>query len=166
MNDTADYWIKTLNLQPHPEGGYFREVYRSEEQITELPSRYEGPRNFATSIYFLLTGKDKSAFHRIASDETWHFYSGCPLILYTLDVRSGLQKVMLGNNPTEGQTLQYTIPHGTWFGGHPVDEKSYSLLGCTVAPGFEFTDFELGEYEKLSGNFPGHRDVIRKLCIQ
>ena len=166
MNETADFWIKELNLQPHPEGGYFREVYRADEEPGLLPSRYNGKRSFATSIYFLLTGNDKSAFHRITSDETWHFYYGCPLILYTLDEKCGLHKIELGNNPRKEQFLQYTISHGTWFGGHPADENSYSLLGCTVAPGFDFKDFELAEFEKLSRAFPEHTELIRKFCIK
>lgn len=166
MNETADFWIQELNLQPHPEGGFFREVYRSGEKPGLLPSRYEGERNFATSIFFLLTGSDISAFHRIASDENWHFYAGCPMILYTLEENSGLKKIVLGNDPRKRQYLQYSIPHGTWFGGHPLDEKGYSLMGCTVAPGFDFSDFELGEFEKLSGVFPEHMELIRKLCIK
>ena len=166
MNETADFWIKELNLQPHPEGGFFREVYRSGEQPGSLPSRYHGDRSFATSIYFLLTGNDSSAFHRIMSDETWHYYFGSSMILYTLDEESGLHTIELGNNPRMGQFLQYTIPHGTWFGGHPANEKSYSLLGCTVTPGFDFADFELGEFEKLSRTFPEHTELLKKFCIK
>ncbi len=166
MDPVAETWIKKLGLTPHPEGGYFREAYRSGELISSLPERYKGLRCFGTSIYFLLTGKQLSAFHRIRSDETWHFYAGCPLTLYTLDDTGDLHEYILGNSLTGGEVLQHTIPSGTWFAGKPADENSYSLLGCTVAPGFEFEDFELGNYEKLAGIFPAHKKILKEFCIR
>lgn len=165
MEESAEYWIHELKLQTHPEGGYFREVYRSEEAIQDLPSRYKGPRCFSTSIYFLLNGDQFSAFHKIKSDETWHFYTGCPLKLFTLREKTGFRSVKLGRNASEHEVLQYTIPHGTWFAARPLSENSYSLIGCTVSPGFEFDDFELATYEKLSVLFPEEREIIRKYCV-
>ncbi len=166
VHNTADFWIHELKLQPHPEGGYFREVYRSGEKPGTLPERYSGDRCFATSIYFLLKGYHFSAFHRITSDETWHFYEGCSLRLYTLGEPGGLNEIWLGKDPRNHEIFQYTIPHGTWFAAQPSLEDGYSLIGCTVAPGFEFEDFELGEFGMLSLKFPEHIDLLKKYCIR
>lgn len=166
MND-ADYWIEKLNLELHPEGGYFREVYRSDENIAmnALSNRYNGNRSFSTSIYFLLKGKQISRFHRIKSDETWHFYQGTTLKLFVLGKDGTLTTRLLGNNFEEGENLQFTIPRNNWFGGKVVDKNSFSLLGCTIAPGFHFDDFELGEKQKLMEKFPNHVNLIEELTI-
>ncbi len=166
VNKNAGFWIRELGLQPHPEGGYFREVYRSDETTGLLPGRYNGDRCFGTSIYFLLEGKNFSAFHKIKSDETWHFYYGCSILLYIIDESGNLKQVMLGNDPINNETLQYTIPHGMWFAAQPVMEESFSLIGCTVSPGFEFDDLKLGDLGKLSANFPDHIELLRKYCIR
>ena len=166
MNDSADFWIRELNLQPHPEGGYFREAYRSEEKTEDLPERYNGARCFATSIYFLVKADKFSAFHRIKSDETWHFYSGSPLKVYILHGRNEIQEVLLGKDPFKKEVLQYTIRRGEWFAAKAEMESGFSLTGCTVAPSFEFDDFEMGEYEKLSVIFPSHTLLLKKFCIR
>ncbi len=164
--ENADFWIERLNLSKHPEGGYYREVYRSDETIDEkaLPARYAGSRAFATSIYFLLKKNGVSTFHRIRSDETWHFYRGSALELFILDRRDGLIRHLLGPDPGAGEVLQVTIPHDHWFGARVADQKNFALLGCTVAPGFDYRDFETAAREKLLDEYPEHESLIKALC--
>ncbi len=159
------YWIDKLNLQPHPEGGYYREVYRSAEYIPQsgLPERYEKAHVFATSIFFLLPGTDFSALHRLRSDEIWHFYAGSALTITMIDQEGNLEQTVLGNNPEKGESLQAVIPHGVWFGARVNDAEGFALAGCTVAPGFEFEDFELGNRRKLLAEFPQHSEIIKRL---
>jgi uncharacterized protein len=161
---TPEYWIKKLGLQKHPEGGYFKEVYRSEESIPvhSLHERYSGDRNHSTSIYFLITSSEFSAFHRIKSDETWHFYSGSSLTLHMIDGKGKYSSVKLGTNPDSGELFQFTIPYGVWFAAEVNKPGSYALVGCTVAPGFYYDDFELGKIEELLKLFPQHEEVIEK----
>lgn len=162
----ANYWVKQLAMQSHPEGGYFKETYRSSEVIESqaLPDRYQGKRNFATAIYYLLSDCEFSAFHRIKSDETWHFYQGSPLELLEITIKGELIKTILGSAPEAGMNLQYTIPAGHWFAAHVPEPDSYALLGCTVAPGFDFNDFEMANAEDLLKEFPHHRETIAKFC--
>ncbi|MEI6822226.1 MAG: cupin domain-containing protein [Bacteroidota bacterium] len=163
----ANYWINHLQLLKHPEGGYYKEVYRSEELINQnhLPNRFNGDRCFCTAIYFLLQKNDFSAFHRIKSDETWHFYQGTSLTLYMIDESGVLTSSILGNNPENNESLQITIPQNTWFAAHVNDKSSYTLTGCTVAPGFDFADFELGKRNELINLFPQHKEVITLLSL-
>jgi len=165
---TANYWIEKLKMEKHPEGGYFKEVYRSEELLSSnaLPSRYISDRYLATSIYFLLNGEDFSSFHRIQSDETWHFYMGSTLELYVLNEDGTLTTFLLGRNVQEGESLQITIPRNHWFGARVAEKNSYSLLGCTVAPGFHFEDFELAKRESLIQEYPLHKNIIRALTFK
>jgi len=120
--DSASFWIKHLSLTKHPEGGWFREVYRSCEIISKkgLPARYSGFRNFSTSIYYLLESREFSAFHRIASDEIWHFYKGSPLSIYIINPSGNMMRVVLGSDPTQNQLFQFTIPKGHWFAAHNI----------------------------------------------
>jgi len=161
---TSEYWIKKLNLQKHPEGGYFCEVYRAGEEIKQehLPARYSGGRNHSTSIYFLLTSGEFSAFHRIKSDETWHFYCGQPVTIHMIDEKGNYSAIKLGSNPDNDESFQRTIPHGTWFAASVDEPDSYALVGCSVAPGFHFDDFELGKREDLVKLFPECENVIKK----
>lgn len=161
---SAEYWVKKLNLIAHPEGGFFREVNRSDESIAEdaLPSRYGGSRCFSTSIYFLLRAEDFSAFHRLLSDETWHFYAGDPLDLFMIDKKGKMDSVKIGNDPEAGEELQFTITRGKWFAARTRAGGSYSLIGCTVAPGFDFNDFELGKRSELINQYPAHRQLIEE----
>ncbi|NIW80716.1 MAG: hypothetical protein GWN16_15195 [Calditrichae bacterium] len=165
MNRNADYWIKKLNLSKHPEGGYFREVYRSPEKIggESLPSRFEGDRVFATSIYFLLRGGEVSKLHRLKADETWHFYTGSSLTLFLIDERGKLSQIVLGPDYEKGEVFQTVIPHDCWFGAKVNDPNAYTLVGCTVAPGFEFGDFELAQRKDLLNRFPQHKNIIEQL---
>lgn len=158
---SASYWVSHLRLTSHPEGGFFREVYRSSERVASasLPERFPGARDFATSIYYLLEAGDFSAFHRIKSDETWHFYAGGPLELHMVQ-RASHSVVILGNRPDRGELLQYTVPHGVWFASRPLAGTSYSLLGCTVSPGFDFEDFEMGAPDQVLSE---RRDLVGSL---
>ena len=160
----AAAWIQSLQLQSHPEGGWFREVYRSKETILQqsLPSRFSGDRQFSTAIYFLLEGTDVSAFHRIKQDELWHFYQGSSLSIHVIDSFGNHSVVKLGRKPDAGEQLLAVVEAGSLFGAVVDDPKSYSLVGCTVAPGFDFDDFEMPGRESLLEEFPQHREVIEK----
>jgi predicted cupin superfamily sugar epimerase len=162
---TADHWIRFLELTPHPEGGYYREIYRAGETIPRqaLPRRYDGPRVFSTSIYFLLKSGQVSRLHRLASDEIWHFYDGGPLLIHAIDRGGAYQTVRLGPDPASGGTFQAVVPGGTWFGAEVPSPGLFSLVGCTLAPGFEFADFELGRREDLLRLFPGQASLIVRL---
>jgi len=162
---TADYYLKKLGLQKHPEGGWFKEVYRSAEEIAgeHLPERFSGARHHSTSIYFLLTSDTFSAFHRIKSDELWHFYDGSSVTVYMIGNEGSYSQVTLGRNIENCEVLQCVIPHGVWFGAKVNSADSFCLVGCTVAPGFHFDDFELGEREELLKLFPQHKKIIEKL---
>ncbi|CAG5009628.1 hypothetical protein DYBT9275_04538 [Dyadobacter sp. CECT 9275] len=163
---TASYWIERYNLLPHPEGGYFAETYRSAEGISQeaLPDRFSGNRAFSTGIYFLLESHHFSALHRIHSDEMWHFYAGDPLDIFVMYPETGdLQIIQLGPDPELGQTFQAVVPAGTWFGSRTAPGGRFSLVGCTVAPGFDFADFEMGSREFLSEEFPQHHALIQEL---
>lgn len=162
---TVDYWIRKLNLVRHPEGGYYREVYRSAEEISEeaLSSRYDGPRVFSTAIYYLLSGDEVSFFHRVKSDEIWHFYQGSYLSLYVISPAGKLSEIRLGRNFEAGQVFQAVVPAGHWFGAAVGESNSFSLVGCTVAPGFDFRDFELGQRKELLALYPQHQAIIKKL---
>jgi predicted cupin superfamily sugar epimerase len=166
--NTADYWIDKLSLKQHPEGGYYTEMYRADENIsqTALPARYGGDRSFATSIYFLLKGNECSHFHRIQSDETWHFYQGTCLELFVLAKNGLLISHLLGPNFESGERFQVTIPKDHWFGAKVCNRDSYALLGCTVAPGFHFEDFELAERQKLIETYPQHSKLIQELTFR
>jgi uncharacterized protein len=164
---TAKKWISRLALQPHPEGGYFREIYRATEQIAAaaLPTRYQGPRAFATSIYFLLSGTQISTLHRLASDEQWHFYSGSTLLVAMIASDGTFREVRLGRRANAGEQFQAVIPAGTWLGARMAGRRGYALIGCTVAPGFEFQDFEVGQRQDLLEQFPQHRKLIMALTL-
>lgn len=164
MKNTAEYWISTLKLQAHPEGGYFSEVYRSPEVIQQksLPYRFSGSRSFATSIYFLLKSGECSKFHRIQSDEIWHFYKGQPISIHVISPDGEYSVLKLGSNPEKGESLQHVVPAGYWFGAEVASEDGFALVGCSVSPGFDFEDFELAD-ETLAGKFPMHSEIINRL---
>jgi len=163
MHPKAKQYIKQLQLKKHPEGGYFREVYRSDELILpeHLPARYKSSRNFSTSIYFLLEGKQFSAFHLLQSDELWHFYDGCPVIIYIINQGGELTIKKLGKK--KDCELQIAIEKQNWFAAEIEDKKSFAIFGCTVSPGFDFKDFQLGSRNQLIERFPQHKQLIHKL---
>ena len=135
----SDYYIKKLNLLPHPEGGYYRETYRSMTRSEFMG--FEGERSLATSIYFLLTDERASAMHRIKSDEIWYYHDGDALDIMMIDIKGNRSNVRLGKNLDENEVLQFVVPAGFWFGAKTTGV--YSLVGCQVSPGFDFRDFEL-----------------------
>jgi len=158
----AEFWIEKLKLLPHPEGGYYRETYRCNQFVSA--EGFEGSRNISTAIYFLLDGENKSHFHRIKSDELWFFHEGAALDILLLN-DAGLETISLGKNPEQGESLQAIVPAGCWFGARLKDWKGYALVSCTVAPGFDFRDFELANKEGLMKNFPQHAKVIDEMSL-
>lgn len=165
MRREAAYWIQQLQLTAHIEGGAFREVYRSPLQVAAqaLPGSFGATRSISTSIYFLLQQGQFSAFHRIKSDELWHFYYGDPLVVYELEADGRLTEHLLGNDPEKGQQFQCVVKAGSWFASRVQAGGDYGLVGCTVAPGFDFADFELAEREALSQEYPAYRTLIGEL---
>jgi len=161
---TADYWIKKLDLQRHPEGGYFKETYRSGEVIYKhaLPPRFKGDRVFSTCIYFLLNKKEYAAFHTIRQDEVWHFYEGSSLAIHIIDQNGEYTVVKLGRNIENGESLQAVVPAECWFAAAVDNAQAYALVGCTVAPGFDFADFEMAHRNRLIGLYPEHRAIIEQ----
>ncbi|MEO7308762.1 MAG: cupin domain-containing protein [Chitinophagaceae bacterium] len=164
--DRIQHLIAYLHLQPHPEGGYYAETYRSTETLPRaaLPARFTGSRNYSTAIYFLIPAGQFSAFPRIRADELWHFYEGGPLHVYVIDPGGSLQIIRLGGNITDGEVFQAIVPAGCWFASRPAPDTSYSLVGCTVAPGFDFEDFEMADGTKLTAKYPSHAGLIAELC--
>lgn len=162
----ATAWIRKLALLPHPEGGHYRETYRAAERLPagSLPRRFSGPRAFSTSIYFLLQSRECSRLHRIQSDEVWHFYAGSPLTVHVIDTQGRYHTLRLGRNPSSGHLPQVVVPAGAWFGATLDRGRGYALVGCTVAPGFDFADFELADQATLLRQFPRHSRIIKRLC--
>lgn len=159
VNRTAEEWVKQLSLAPHPEGGYYRETYRAETNV-QTP---HGARSASTMIYFLLRAGEVSHLHRIRSDEAWHFYAGDSLCVHQFD--GGYRTTILGPNPEKGEVFQSIVPAGAWFGASLLSNTGYSLVGCTVAPGFDFTDFELADYSDWAQLYPRQQDVLKLLCL-
>lgn len=156
---TAAYWIDHLQMTSHVEGGSFCEYYRS-PLLVDTPT---GKRNSCTGIYFLLEQGQFSAFHRIASDELWHFYDGGPLQVFELEQSGELNIHQLGKQPFQGQRLHCVIKAGNWFASAPAPGSAYSLCGCTVSPGFAYADFKLADRQALQREFPQHHDLIQSL---
>lgn len=156
MQNEIQRIVKSLNLLPHPEGGFYAETYRSAELI---PGK---ERNLMTAIYFLLTSDNVSRFHRIKSDELWFFHGGSPLSVHTLD-QNGHTEHAVGSNPEKGEQLQLLVPKDTIFGSSVKAANSYSLVSCVVAPGFDFADFELFTKEQLLPLFPDCEEIISRL---
>jgi len=149
MNQKAETLIKQLGLEPHPEGGFYRETYRA--PLTVTSAVHEGVRSAFTCIYFMLPGEHYSAWHRVASDESWFFHVGSDLEIFSLMPRSDdcsgcVQVQTIG--PSVG-SFELTIPAGRWFAARPIERDSYSLVSCVVAPGFTFEDFELADHQML-----------------
>lgn len=162
----ADHYIEALDLAPHPEGGYYRRSYEAADTLPAavLPDRYDGPRPAATAIHFLLERGQVSALHRLQSDELWHFYAGDPLRVHVIDAEGAHREIVLGPDLDDGMVFQALVPHGAWFGAELAGgPHGYALVGNTVAPGFDFADFELAEREALIARYPEHETVIRRL---
>ncbi len=157
--------ITKFNLSEHPEGGYFKETYRSNGIIenNNLPSYFEGNRNYSTCIYFLLTSEKFSAFHKINQDEIWHFYAGTALKLHMISPKGNYSHIIIGNNLLQNETPQFVVPAHHWFAAEVINKDSFSFTGCTVAPGFDFKDFVLPKRNELLGLFPQHKEIITQL---
>lgn len=159
----AERLIARLGLQPHPEGGYYRETYRAADIVHRTGA--SAGRSASTAIYYLLCDDAWSAWHRIRSDEVWHFYAGGPLRVHVLDGQGGLVTHRLGNAIVDPDCVfQAVVPAGCWFAAERVHADRYTLAGCTVAPGFEFSEFELADADRLAADHPAHRALIARLA--
>lgn len=156
--------IDKLGLEPHPEGGYFKETYRSEGEIKidSLGAEFGSRRNYSTCIYFLLTSDSFSAFHRIKQDEIWHFYDGSPIRLHIISKMGEHSSHIIGKEVLNREQPQLVVKAGDWFAAEVMKEDDFSLVGCTVSPGFSFEDFELPSREELIARFPEHKTLITK----
>lgn len=165
MEPTVEQIVASLELTPHPEGGFFRETWRSPVQLDKaaLPAPFSGPRAAGTSILYLLPQGTFSALHRIASDEIWHFHAGSALAVDVLHADGGHRRAVCGMALGSGQQPQCVVPAGAWFGASVVGTGPYALVGCTVSPGFDFADFEMGVAAELVLRYPAHRELIARL---
>jgi len=166
MLEKVKFYIDKLQLIPHPEGGYYREIYRAGEMILaeHLPGNFKGNRSISTSIYFLLQKNDFSAFHKLKSDELWHFYDGSAIKISIIDEDDKFSEIFLGNNIVQGEKFQTIIKKNCWFAAELADKSFFALVGCTVSPGFDFQDFEMADCEELVKKLPGYEDKIKRLC--
>ena len=158
---TAQYFIEKLALQPHPEGGFYKETYRANEEIENVNGN---KRNLSTAIYFLLEKENKSHFHKIKSDELWFHHYGATLeILYIKN--NEIETILLGNDIENGEVLQATIPANTWFASRMKNYENFGLVSCTVSPGFDFEDFEMAKKEELVTLYPELKALIEEMCL-
>jgi predicted cupin superfamily sugar epimerase len=158
---TVEALIDRFRMTRHPEGGAFAEIHRSPLPVSA--KGFDGLRAASTGIYFLLGRGEFSAFHRIKSDEMWHFYLGGALLIVEIDEGGELQETTLGRDLEAGESLTHVVKAGRWFASCPAPASEFSLVGCTVAPGFDFQDFELADREVLTARFPQHAGLIRRL---
>lgn len=168
MENYINELVKKFDLLPHPEGGFYKEVYRSEGVIaqSQLGHQFSGNRNYCTSIYFLLTSANFSGFHRIKQDEVWHFYQGSPLQIHVIHPNGNYELHRIGFDLAQNLTPQFVVPAGAWFASCVENENDFSLVGCTVAPGFDFDDFELAKKNELIAEYPQHANIITQLTKQ
>ncbi|WP_316571716.1 cupin domain-containing protein [Neobacillus sp. YIM B06451] len=157
---TAEYWISRLGLEPHAEGGYYKQTYMSMEDV---PGK---ERVLYTSIYFLLRDGEVSHFHRLKSDELWYFHAGDSLSVHMIHENGEYEEVLLGLDLEKGEVPQLLVPKNTIFGSSVSPEGNYALVGCMVSPGFEYTDFELFTQEELVKDYPQHREIIGKMAYE
>jgi predicted cupin superfamily sugar epimerase len=160
--ENAEYWKTHLGLMPHPEGGYYKEIYRSEQETVRVLSLEI--KSVITSIYYLLEGSDFSGFHRLSSDEIWYFHQGSSLQFYIISAEGKCRIERLGGDGSSAFAV--VVPGGSWFAAEIPYGRGYALVSCAVAPGFEFEDFELGRGESLTGLFPEHSVLFDRLCRQ
>ena len=157
----AEDWIERLGMEEHPEGGMYVETWRSPRRVDVARNGERVRRDASTAIYYLLRAGEVSVFHRLASDEVWHHYDGGDLLLHVLSTDGGYECHRIGIGPDA--LPQRTVPAGDWFAAEPADQTDFVLCGCTVAPGFEFDDFELTDADDLLDRFPDHTELIRRL---
>lgn len=161
-------WVTKLELKPHPEGGFYKSTFVSDEQISdnELSVNFEGERKLYTSIYFLLPSEEVSHFHRLKSDELWYFHAGSPLTIHVIDKNGEYRELKLGLNLEKGEEPQILVKKNSIFGSSLMEKDTFSLVGCMVSPGFEFRDFELFTQDELIEKYPQHQDIIVKLAYK
>lgn len=161
-SSSARRLIRQLDLQPHPEGGFYRETYRCSERVM----RAEGiERSASTAIYYLLCDGAYSTWHRIRSDELWHFHAGSSLDVHVLGPQGGLTTHRLGNALERADAaFQVVVPAGCWFAAACAERDGFALVGCTVSPGFEFADFELADVGTITAAYPAHAAVIARFA--
>ena len=159
-NQNAAYWIEHLSLQPHPEGGFYKEFFRSEMEVTRVSSTDK--KQAITSIFYLLEEVDFSGFHRIASDELWYFHKGSPLLIHAIDPDGNYSAHELSDTPTG--SLSVAIKAGLWFASEIPSKTGFALVSCAVAPGFEFSEFEMAEKQHLVTLYPHLSLTIDRLC--
>ncbi len=166
-NKNAEYWINHLCLLPHPEGGYYKEIFSSIDEIEQkcLSKRFIGNRKYYTSIYFLLKDEQVSHFHRIKSDEIWSFHAGSVLDIHIIDEDGNYSIKKLGLNPEKDEIPQQIVKAGSWFGASLCNQKGFALVGCFVSPGFDFNDFELGNRNEMLNLYAMHEIIIGKLTV-
>ena len=158
--------IDRLDLTRHPEGGWFRETYRSSENISAvaLPERFSGSRALCTAIYFLLERGDFSALHQIKSDGLWHYHAGSSLLIHMFTPDGDYRVERLGADLAAGDCFQVMVPAGSWFGAEPAaGGAAFTLVGCTVAPGFDFSDFVLADRAQICAAYPCHAPLVSRL---
>jgi predicted cupin superfamily sugar epimerase len=165
MKYSASEIINKLELEKHPEGGFYKETYRGEMNLSReaIDTKYNSDRNVCTAIYFLLTSENFSAFHRINQDEIWYFHTGSAIHLHVISERGDYKSYRVGNDIMNDEQLQVVVRGGDWFAAEVINSDSYSLISCSVAPGFDFADFELANRDKLINQFPQHEALIRSL---
>lgn len=160
---TAQDYIEKLKLTLHPEGGFYSVVYKSQDQVKPLHPRYfEEARSAGTSIYYLLEKNDFSAWHKVRSDELWHYYDGGSVInIYVIARDGSLKMYKLGNPAIDSEAMfQVVVEAECWFCAEVKNKNSFALVGCTVSPGFEFEDFELANRQKLLARYPEYKEII------
>ncbi|QNK63501.1 cupin domain-containing protein [Pedobacter sp. PAMC26386] len=160
MKNKASYWIDRLDLQSHPEGGYYREIFRSHAEVNR--DNESELRRACTSIYYLLEGSDFSGFHRLKSDELWYFHIGQPINIHVLDADGGYKCIELSDSETGN--LQVSIEPNCWFAAEVSSKRDFALVSCAVAPGFDFSEFEMATKSSLSNVYPSQKTLIEKLC--
>lgn len=159
----SQYYIDKLGLISHPEGGYYKETYRAEMEIS--CHGFEGKRNVSTAIYFLLENENKSHFHKIKSDELWFHHDGNALEIYVLQ-ENGLQTIVLGKDISNGEVLQAVIPANLWFASKVKNDFGFALVSCTVSPGFDFYDFVMASKSDLLEKFPNFEEIIELMTLK
>ncbi|MBV7504456.1 cupin domain-containing protein [Bacillus sp. sid0103] len=167
LNDLHN-WVSKLGLNPHPEGGYYKSTFVSDELVTdkELSVNFEGERKLYTSIYFLLPSEEVSHFHRLKSDELWYFHGGSSLTIHVIHENGEYEELKLGLDLDKGEVPQIIVKTNSIFGSSVMEKDTWSLVGCMVSPGFEFRDFELFTQDELLGKYPQHQEIIMKLAYK
>ncbi|MFA8450697.1 MAG: cupin domain-containing protein [Bacteroidales bacterium] len=159
----SQYYINKLKLKPHPEGGYYKEIYKSKQMISQnaLGNYYSGDRSCGTAIYYLLEKDDFSCFHRVKSDELWHHYDGATIELHMISPQGEYTSSLVGKDDEGAEPFAF-VPAGYWFAAGLLHNKDFALTGCTVSPGFEFDDFEMAKRPELVKLYPKFKELIIK----